>query len=265
MSRQELVKISEIKELARDIFLMRIESASIARKSKCGQFVNIKCSDGNGLSLRRPISICDVNKNENTVDIVFQAKGKGTKLLAKKKTGDILDVMGPLGNGIFTVDNFNKIAVVGGGIGIFPLLYLLRSLEGKCNNRTAILGFRNKDAVVLEKEFAGMSENLIVCTDDGSYGKKGFTTDVLKDLVDEGFDMIYTCGPMPMLSKVSKIAKSHNIPCEVSVEQRMGCGIGACLVCACKTKDPDAEDGWSYSHVCKDGPVFKSEEVIFND
>lgn len=257
-------KIMEINELATDIFQIKIMSPYLAENSLCGQFVNIKCSDSNDLSLRRPISICNVDRKQCIVDLVFQVKGHGTMLLSQKKVGDSIDVMGPLGNS-FTVKKLSKIAVVGGGIGIFPLLYLLNSLEGFCNKRVAILGFRNKDAMVLKDEFDKNSEELFITTDDGSYGYKGFNTDLLEQEISKGLDMIYACGPLPMIKKVSAIAKKNGIPCEISMEERMGCGIGACLVCSCKTKDSSSPNGEKYSHVCKDGPIFNSQEVIFDD
>lgn len=265
MARNSTEKIKDVIKLSSDIYCLRIESPVLAKKSKCGQFVTIKCSDGLDLSLRRPISICDVNKDDNTVDIVFQVRGKGTKLLSEMKSGDFIDIIGPLGTNTFTINNFSRIAVVGGGIGIFPLLYLLKSLKGKCEKRIAILGFRNKNAIVLENEFNAASDELLIATDDGSYGYKGFTTDLLEKEMEQGLDMIYACGPLPMLKKVAAIARKNGVPCEVSMEERMGCGIGACFVCACKLKDPDASEGWDYKQVCKNGPVFNSEEVIFDD
>lgn len=257
-------KIKEVNELAPGIFQIRLVSPYIAENSQCGQFVNVKCSDSTDLSLRRPISICDVNKEQSTVDLVFQVKGTGTRKISEMLPGQYLDVMGPLGN-TFTVKDNMKIAVVGGGIGTFPMLYLLKSLEGLCNKRIAILGFRNKDAVVLEDEFDGNAQELFITTDDGSYGYKGYNTDLLQQEARKGLDMIYACGPIPMLKKVAAIAEENDIPCEISLEERMGCGIGACLVCVCKTKSKENSDAETYGQVCKDGPIFNSREVVFND
>jgi len=172
----------------------------------------------------------------------------------------MVDVVGPLGKGFTTDENHENIIVVGGGIGIFPLLQLLKDHPAK--NKTAILGFRCKELVVLENEFRENSNRLIIATDDGSYGEKGFVTSILeKNAAESSFDMAYLCGPNAMMKRGVEILNMMKIPCEVSMEQRMGCGIGACLVCACKTKK---DHDWDYSRVCTDGPVFKGQDVIFD-
>ena len=251
-------------KIAEGIYKIIFKSQYVAQNAKPGQFINIKCSDGLDAYLRRPVSICAVDKKENAVTIVFQIKGKGTQLLSNKKQGDMLDIIGPLGYGNFSTQQNKRVIVVGGGVGIFPLYELLKQLNGVCDERIAILGFRNKDLVVMEKEFKSECENLLIATDDGSYGVKGFTTNLLLEQIKKHtIDMIYTCGPLPMIKKVAQIAAENNINCEVSLEERMGCGIGACLVCACKTKKDDNTIG--NSHVCYDGPVFNAREVIFND
>ncbi|HOQ37816.1 MAG TPA: dihydroorotate dehydrogenase electron transfer subunit [Acetivibrio sp.] len=261
MSRILTEKVVSVKELAKNIYKMTVQSEYISMNAVPGRFVNVKCCCGIDALLRRPISICNVDKDGGSFDIVFQVKGKGTEYLSQKKAGDEVDLIGPLGNS-FEINKDNKrIAVVGGGIGIFPLLYLLKELKGV--DRSSYLGFRSSDYVVLLEEFGAESEALSVSTDDGSRGYKGLVTDLLeRDIEEKGFDIIYACGPTPMLKKVSEISKKTGIPCQVSLEQRMGCGIGACLVCACKIGNPD---NWDYKHVCKDGPVFWSDEVIFDD
>jgi dihydroorotate dehydrogenase electron transfer subunit len=169
--------------------------------------------------------------------------------------------MAPLGNPFTIDDKYKNICVVGGGIGTFPLLYLLKS--AKCDSKTALLGFRNKAAVVLENEFRAAATKVDIATDDGTYGRKAFVTELLEELLAEQKpDIVYTCGPTPMMRSVAAIAEKYNIPCQVSMEQRMGCGIGACLVCACKTKK--GEDDYGFSHVCKDGPVFWSTDICWS-
>ena len=153
------------------------------------------------------------------------------------------------------MDNFDKVAIIGGGIGVFPLYELAKQLKGKTKINT-YLGFRSKDFVVVEDEFKAVSDNLIITTDDGSYGEKGFAIDFLKR--DEKPDMIYACGPLPMLKAVKAYADENNIKCQISLEERMGCGIGACLGCAVKVIKNGEE---RYGHVCKDGPVFYSKDV----
>ncbi len=261
MSKQLMDTITGIDEIAEDIFRIKVFSEYISANAVPGQFVNIKCCEGNEALLRRPISICDVNRKYSTYDIVLQKKGNGTELLARKKAGDSIDVIGPLGNGFDMGIEYRRVAVVGGGIGIFPLLFLIN--ESRAIVKRAYLGFRTSNLVVLEDEFKQKANSLEISTDDGSYGSKGFATDVLKrDLSSERFDLIYACGPEPMLRIVSQIAQEFDIQCQVSLEQRMGCGFGTCLACACKTVG-DEDEEWKYSHVCKDGPVFDSKKIIF--
>lgn len=260
MSKVLKEKIVSLDKLAPGIFKMTIKSEAVARAAVPGQFVNVKCSEGLNTLLRRPISICDVDRENNTFDIVFQIKGIGTEYLSQKVTGMEVDIIGPLGNPFTISPEYKRIAVVGGGIGIFPLLNLLK--ESKGDAKSAFLGFRSKDLIVLEDQFKKATDKLFISTDDGSYGYNGLITDLLEEeLCKNGFDIIYACGPTPMIKKVVGIAKDSSIKCQVSLEQRMGCGIGACLVCACKTRHGD---DWKYSHVCKDGPVFWSDEVIFD-
>ena len=253
-------KIKAVEQLSPTIYKLTIESEYVAQNARPGQFVNVKCCDGLNVLLRRPISICDVDRKNGTFDIVFQVRGNGTEYLAQKKPGNIVDIIAPLGNPFDIVEEYTKVAVVGGGIGIFPLLHLLK--EKKALKKTAFLGFRSKEFIVMTEEFEKASDQLFISTDDGSMGHKGLIIDVLeKDLLENEYDIIYTCGPTPMIKKTVEIAQNRNIRCQVSLEQRMGCGIGACLVCACKTK---LGDEWEYSHVCKDGPIFWSNEVIFD-
>ncbi len=251
-------KVKSIDKIADSIYKMTIESDFVSQNAKPGQFINIKCAEGINALLRRPISICNVEKDKNTFDIVFQIKGIGTELLSKSKNGSFVDIIAPLGNYFKISNEYKKVAVIGGGIGIFPLLYLLN--EYRDAEKSAFIGFRNKNFVVLTDKFENAANNFYMSTDDGSAGYKGLVTDLLlEDLKKNKYDIIFTCGPTPMIKKVVEIADSYNTKCQVSMEQRMGCGIGACLVCACKTK---LGDDWEYSHVCKDGPVFWSDEVI---
>lgn len=260
MSKVLKERIKIIEEIAPAVFKITLESEYTSANAKPGQFVNVKCGEGINALLRRPISICSVDSKAGTIDIIFQVKGTGTEILSMKKCGDEVDVIGPLGRPFDISPEYKKIAVVGGGIGIFPLLYLLQSMENA--DKSAFLGFRSKDFVVLEDEFKNASSRLFLSTDDGSFGYKGLITSLLeRELRENKLDVIYTCGPTPMIRKVVEIAEAYHVKCQVSLEQRMGCGIGACLVCACKTK---YGDDWEYSHVCKDGPVFWSDEVILD-
>lgn len=236
-----------------------MKSEKISQKAAPGQFVNIKCCDGIDAFLRRPISILESNPTENTFDIVYMIRGKGTRLLSCYEKDDVVDCMGPFGKGFTLPGEGEKICVIGGGIGVFPLLFLL---EKSVNvHKTAFLGFRNKESIVLEKDFENAADKLIISTDDGSYGISGLITNpFVKYLETEKPDRVYTCGPLPMMKTVAEICIKKGIFCEVSMEQRMGCGIGACLVCACKVKH---DNDYDYEHICKDGPVFSAERVIF--
>jgi dihydroorotate dehydrogenase electron transfer subunit len=262
MARLLNEEIRHIEEIASGIFKMEVESAYISARALPGQFINVQCCSGIDVFLRRPISICSANGNRGTFTIVFKVIGKGTRYLSQKQAGSTIDLIGPLGTSFDLSEEFGRIAVVGGGIGIFPLLFLLQEKKG--SHKTAFIGFRNMELSVLTKEFKNSSHSFLVSTDDGSLGYKGSVIELLKKEIDNGakYDIIYTCGPEPMLREVVSLTKEQNIKCQVSLEQRMACGIGACLVCACKTRH---NEGWQYSHVCKDGPVFWSDEVILEE
>lgn len=251
--------VVKAEKLAEDIYFLRLRSERISGKAAPGQFVNIKCHDGLDAFLRRPISILRANPAENTFDIVYMIRGKGTRLLSCFECGDSIDCMGPLGNGFTLPRKGEKICVVGGGIGIFPLMFLLERSAGV--HKAAFLGFRTKDLVVLKKDFEEASDRLIISTDDGSFGEKGLIIKpFLKFLETEKPDRVYTCGPLPMMKAVAEVCTERGIFCEVSMEQRMGCGIGACLVCACKVKH---NDDYEYERICREGPVFNAENIIF--
>jgi len=260
MATQELCRVAQIEELAPKRFRLILDAPDIASHAHCGQFVHIDC--GEARLLRRPISICLAE--ENQLHLIFQVKGEGTQWLAVRQPGDSLDVLGPLGNG-FAVERLGATPVfLGGGIGVPPLLYAMRCAAAHGATPTAILGFRTKTEVLLESAFAAYGTTLIA-TDDGSYGQPGFVTTILQQCLTQTTETtgIAACGPRPMLQVVAELAMSAEIPCQVSLEEHMGCGIGACLVCACALRDPEHESGTRYGHVCKDGPVFDAKEVVW--
>lgn len=251
----ELVKKEVVAE---GIYKFTVKAPAIASKAKAGQFLEIKVSKTGAPFLRRPISIYNICKEEGLVEFIFQVKGEGTKLLAEENVGAEIDIMGPLGNGSFDISDYKKVAIIGGGIGTYPLYELAKELNEK-SDVTVYIGFRNKDLVTLEDEFAKVSNRLVITTDDGSYKEKGFAINFLKeDCKKEKPDMIYACGPLPMLKAVREFALEENIPCQVSLEERMGCGIGACLGCAIKIISGEEP---RFGHVCKDGPVFNAKDV----
>lgn len=238
---QTKAKLIEKKELKKDVFSFWLYSEKIAKSAKPGQFVNVLVE---GFSLRRPISICELEGN--LLRIVFVVKGYGTRKMARFKIGDFVDLVGPLGNGFSSTKE--KVLIIGGGIGVAPLLELQKKLE----NSFSILGFNNRSDVILEEEFSRYGEFLIY-TVDGSYGELGFVTKNIDLIIKEkGIKKIAACGPHKMLESIMLFCKKNQINCEISFEERMGCGIGACLCCQ-KTLDIDGIE--KTFHVCSDGPV----------
>ena len=247
------------KEQVGDAVYMTLEVGDMIRASfrAPGQFVHIRC--GEGLLLRRPISVCSCMEDEpdDLLSIVFEVRGEGTRWLAGRELGDSLDVLGLAGNG-FDLKPEGRYLLVGGGIGIPPMLGCAQYTGGRA---TAILGGRSRDKIILEDFFREDCAKVLCATDDGSLGHHGFVDALVRRELseDRGYDGVLACGPKPMLRNVAKVAEEFGIPCQVSMEERMGCGVGACLVCAC-----DMADG-SRKHVCKDGPVFDSREVDWDD
>ncbi len=257
MATQEICRVIGNGEVGAGLFALTMEAPVLCLQAQPGQFVHITCGEGN--LLRRPISICNVEGDKMT--LVFQVKGAGTKWLAGRRAGDLLDVLGTLGHGFRMQELGARPIFVGGGIGVPPLLMTMRAAREMGAQPAAILGFRSRPAVILEDAFRTVGETY-VCTDDGSYGQHGFVTDVLKAQI-AGATAVCACGPKPMLRAVAQIAEAQGVPCQVSMEERMGCGIGACLVCACELKLKEGQEGVRYGHVCKDGPVFDSKEVVW--
>lgn len=244
------VPVTENTEIAQDIYSMRLNAPDIAREAKPGQFVALYSNDGSRL-LPRPISICEIDK-EKGIRLVYRIAGKGTKEFAGLKAYDLAEVMGPLGNG-FTLEG-KKALLIGGGIGIPPMLELAKQLA--CE-RQIVLGYR--DIVFLEQEFKACGK-VYISTEDGSTGTKGNVLDAIRANALEA-DIIFACGPMPMLRGIKAYAAEHKIKAQLSLEERMACGIGACLGCVCKTHETDSHSNVKNKRVCKDGPVFYAEEV----
>ncbi len=211
-----------------------------------GQFVNMKLD---GLFLRRPISVCDVE--EDRLTIIYKAVGKGTAQMAQMKAGT-LDVLTGLGNGYDLSLSGDHPVLLGGGVGVPPMYLLAKKLLAEGKKVSVILGFNTKSEVFYEKEFLALGADVTVTTVDGSYGLKGFVTDALNNM---SYTYFYTCGPEPMLKAVYKASKSSG---QMSFEKRMGCGFGACMGCSCKTIT-------GYKRICKEGPVMKKEEILWED
>lgn len=261
MPKMMLAKLVKKEQLKSDIFKFSVEAPEIVKDAKQGHFIEIRVTDNVEPFLRRPISIYNIEKEKGILEFIFQVKGKGTEILSKKTEGGLIDIVGPLGYGTFKYDNYQNIAVIGGGIGVFPLYELSKNAKNDGKNVNIYLGFRNKDFVVLENEFKSVSDKLVITTDDGTYAEKGFAIDFLKQDVEMGkIDCIYACGPLPMLKAVRNYAIEKNIPCQISLEEKMACGMGVCLGCAVKTAK-SSQDNPEYWHVCKAGPVFEAKEV----
>lgn len=242
------------RELSRGVFDFILKNGELAAKARPGQFAHVLVP---GKTLRRPISVCEAYPEKGQLRLVFEVRGEGTALLSKTREGEALDLLAPLGNGFSLRDKTKKAIFVGGGIGVPPLLYAARAYG---ENSLVLLGFRNADAVILKEDFEKYGCRVLLATDDGSAGRHGFCTDFLEEALSNA-DAVYACGPGPMLRKTAEAALKAGVFCEVSLEERMGCGVGACLVCACKTRKENGEEG--YSHVCKNGPVFPAREVVW--
>jgi dihydroorotate dehydrogenase electron transfer subunit len=249
MMLKEKMKIVSTRFIAKDTIEMVLENANIAEFAVPGQFLHIQVGTH---TLRRPISIADCDKELNHIRLLFKINGMGTNELANYQQGEYLDVIGPLGNG-FPMDSESQstVLLIGGGIGVPPLYYLGKTLKSKGFKIVSVLGFQEKNHVFYEQQFQELGETFIV-TDNGSYGYKGLVTDVLDQI--HGFDCYYSCGPIPMLKALTSKLKGKKG--YISLEERMGCGVGACFACVLPTKD-----GTSYKKICKDGPVFHAEEV----
>lgn len=250
---KSLYPIVKKEVLGKNIISMNILCPDIADAAEPGQFLHIL---PDGMTLRRPISICDIDKENGNLRIVFEVKHEGTERIAAKNAGENLDVLGPLGHGFTLLPDAENVILIGGGIGNPPMLTLAKYYGNKA---TVISGFRSAECVILQDEFNRSGAKSVLCTDNGTAGRKALVTEPVKEIIANGnVDAIYACGPAPMLKFISAIANDADIFCEVSLEERMGCGIGACLVCACKLKKEGKD---IMGHVCKDGPVFSSKEV----
>ncbi len=241
--KQSVFTIAKNLPLTSNVYIMELKGDTDG--IKCGQFVNIKIE---GLYLRRPISVCDLEGDVLT--LIYKVVGKGTEIMSKMEAGVQLDLLTGLGNGYDTSLSGDKPLLLGGGVGVPPLYLLCRKLINEGKQPTVILGFNTKDEVFYENEFAALGARVIVATADGSHGVKGFVTNAM-DGVE--YSYFYTCGPEPMLKAVYNATKTSG---QMSFEERMGCGFGACMGCSCKTIT-------GYKRICKEGPVMKKEEILW--
>ena len=240
---QRIYTVSENKRLTASVLRMTLTGDTSALTVP-GQFVNIQLD---GFFLRRPISVCDYD--EKSITLIYKTVGAGTEKMATLPIGTPLDLLVGLGNGFDSARSGDSPLLIGGGVGVPPLYGLCKKLIAEGKRVNVILGFNTAEEIFYEKEFAALGADVHVATADGSYGTKGFVTDVMKNL---SYSFFYTCGPMPMFRAIEKIAVTSG---EFSFEERMGCGFGACMGCSCETLTG------GYKRICKDGPVMEREEI----
>lgn len=234
-----------------DIYRMEIEAPFLAAESVPGQFLQVRI-EGAGLLLRRPLGIAEADEDSGTVAMYYRIVGKGTAALAAMQAGQAVNCLGPLGQG-FSLQAERPL-LIGGGMGLAPLLFLAQRFQGKAS---VLMGGRNKAEVFWSDFFSPVAKQVFTTTDDGSVGEKGFTTSLLPTLLEKyRFDVLFACGPDIMMRKIGEIADEADVPCQVSLERRMACGLGACLSCVIDTTDEGRKK------VCQDGPVFWAQEVF---
>lgn len=284
---EEIAVVVDQNALGSGIYDLTLKTTNIAKAAKAGQFVSVYSNDKSKL-LPRPISLCGIDRDEDTIRLVYRLTGEntGTEEFSKLVMGDKIRILGPLGNG-FTVEPGKKAFLIGGGIGVPPMLQLAKDINSgvvqttgavdtntqekeqteekqinghgkKICDMNIIMGYRDENTFLLD-EFKEQADSF-VATEDGSVGTKGNVIDAINENGLEA-DVIYACGPMPMLRALKAYAMEHDMECYVSMEERMACGIGACLACVCKTKDKDAHSNVNNKRICKEGPVFNAKEV----
>ncbi|MCD8324189.1 MAG: dihydroorotate dehydrogenase electron transfer subunit [Clostridiales bacterium] len=249
---QEQAVILSQEQIAPDIYSLWIQAEQIAAAAHPGQFLSLYCDDNSRL-LPRPISICEIDRGRSAIRMVYRIAGKGTAEFSAKQKGDTIRVIGPLGNG-YTLKK-KKAFLIGGGIGIPPMLELAKQLD--CEKQI-ILGYRDSHLFLME-EFQRQGK-VYIATEDGSVGTKGNVLDAVRE---KGLsaDIIYACGPTPMLRALKEYAKETGAECYISLEERMACGIGACLACVCQSTEVDGHSNVHNKRICKEGPVFEAGEV----
>lgn len=254
--------VASQEQTGKNIYTLTIVSNEFACVAQPGQFAHLRCGKTVDPLLRRPLSINDVERNKGWVTFSYQVVGKGTQLLSELKAGDTLDVIGPLGQGFKTDFSGKKVGLIGGGMGIAPLIFLGRELSGE-NQVQAFWGARSKELLPKPATSPDLNFPYTVVTEDGSCGRQGLVTEILAEAVvqdiSERFDLLFACGPLPMLTAVARLAREHQLPLQVSLEAVMACGVGACLGCTIKGRRQGKETQFK---VCQDGPVFWAEEVL---
>ncbi len=255
------VEILDVKTVTKHYYLLTLMAPQVARGISPGQFVQVRVDDRLDPLLRRPFSVYHWDEKQGIIEILFQVRGKGTALLARKRPGERLDILGPLGRGFAIPAEPGAALLVGGGIGAAPLRGLAEKLEQSGWELTVLLGAADESLLARTEDFSHLGKT-IIATDDGSRGIKGRVTNVLPLVAGSTFKQIYACGPKPMLAALSSWAAANGLPIQVSLDEVIACGMGVCLGCAHPVK-AGAETG--YAKVCTQGPVFNGEEVVWDE
>lgn len=252
-------EVLSTKKISSDTFIVTVQSPMIAGRAQPGQFVHVKCGEDKSYILRRPLSIHRVKAG--TFDLFFKVRGKGTNWLSRRRKHDLLDIIGPLGKG-FGLPRKNETALlVAGGMGVAPLVFLADELVKKHAKFVFAYGAKCRDELHFYIDVKRISHRLVCATDDGSYGVAGLITEALPQIIkQEKITAVYACGPRPMLAAVSAVCDKHEINGQAALEERMACGMGACLSCVCLAKDGGVE---KYRRVCLDGPVFDFKDIVW--
>lgn len=258
---QTKAEVLSVKRLGGEIFLLSLRAPSIARRAKPGQFVNILCGEGRDYILRRPFSV--YRKTDDSIEILFQVLGKGTSFLKDSQPRSTLDLIGPLGHP-FDLTRDAEVLLAAGGMGVAPLRLLAEQLRKKKKKVHFVLGARSSSYLPFRKDLKEISTSLFYATEDGSLGSRGMVTDFLPDLLEKiKPGQVYSCGPELMLKRVAELTQRLGVPCQVSLERRMACGLGVCLSCVAPVRS--AVSGWEYKRVCREGPVFDAGEVFWDE
>jgi dihydroorotate dehydrogenase electron transfer subunit len=260
-------KIISNREIAPDHYKMEVESPATFGEALPGQFVMVKVSDGVVPILRRPFGIFQTDKDKGSFEILYRKVGEGTRLLADIAPGVDLDILGPLGTGFDLDLSGDNPLLIAGGVGIAPLYMLAKELVSAGKQVKVLFGSRGENDLLVIDELKALGVELLIATEDGSEGFKGYGTDLLEELLERGEEIsaVYACGPELMLEKVDKIALSYDLTCQLSLEAIMACGFGVCLGCVVKICSKDKEREFDYNRVCCEGPVFNAGEVIWDE
>jgi len=256
----QATKLIQCEQVASGYHLLEFDCPQIAAAARPGQFVHIRVTSSWEPLLRRPFSVMHTNEAEGSFQVLMRTVGRGTQMLAEAQPGTKFHIMGPLGNGFKLPGPEGEVVLIAGGIGVAPLIFLATAMRKPSSYRyvRGLFGAHSADDLCCWQELSGVCDEFSTVTDDGSVGEQGMVTDLLGPQLERGAGCVYACGPALMLAEVAKQCRAAEIPCYVSMEQRMGCGVGACLGCVIPTH---ASGTQRYQRVCKDGPIFDAEVV----